>query len=75
MPGDGELRSVKELTQMGPVRIVGGGNHRKGTAAIPGAGRHGRVGMSVLAAAAGLAVVTGTLAGLTAARADALVSG
>lgn len=59
---------------MGPVRIVAGGNRREGTAAIPGAGRRGRAGMFVLAAAAGLAVLTGTMTGTTAARAAASVS-
>ena len=54
---------------MEPVRIVTGGDRREGTAATPG-----RVGMSVLAAAAGLAVLTGTITGTTAARAAAPAS-
>ncbi len=59
---------------MEPVRIVAGGNRREGTAAIPGAGRRGRAGISVLAAAAGLAVLAGTVTGTTAARAAAPAS-
>jgi len=58
---------------MGPVRIVTGGGRREGTAAIPGAARRGRAAMSVLAAA-GLAVLAGTITGTTAARAAASVS-
>ena len=58
---------------MGPVRIVTGGR-REGTAAIPGAARRGRAAMSVLAAAAGLAVLAGPITGTTAARAAASVS-
>jgi hypothetical protein len=60
--------------QMGPVRIVTGGGRREGTAAIPRAARRGRAGMSVLAAAAGLAILTGTITGTTAARAAAPAS-
>lgn len=59
---------------MGAVRIVTGGGRREGTAAIPGADRRGRAGMSVLAAAAGLAVLAGTITGTTAARAAAPAS-
>jgi len=59
---------------MGPVRIVTGGGRREGTAAIPGAARRGRAAMSVLAAAAGLAILTGTITGTTAARAAAPAS-
>ena len=58
---------------MGPVRIVTGGGRREGTAAIPGAARRGRAAMSVLAAA-GLAILTGTITGTTAARAAAPAS-
>lgn len=60
---------------MEPVRIVAGGSRRReGTAAIPGTGRRGRAGMPVLAAAAGLAILAGTITGTTAARAAASVS-
>jgi hypothetical protein len=59
---------------MGPGRIVTGGDRRERAAAIPGAARRGRAGMSVLAAAAGLAVLAGTITGTTAARAAASVS-
>ena len=59
---------------MESVCIAAGGSLRKGTAAMPGAGRHGRAKMSVLAAAAGLAVLAGTITGTTAARAAAPVS-
>lgn len=59
---------------MGPVCIVTDGDRRERAAAIPGAARRGRAGMSVLAAAAGLAVLTGTITGMTAARAAASVT-
>ena len=59
---------------MGPVRIVTGGGCREGTAAIPGTAWRGRAAMSVLAAAAGLAILTGTITGTTAARAAAPAS-
>ena len=60
---------------MGPARIIiTGGDRREGTAALPGAARRGRAGMSVLAAAAGLAVLAGTMTGTTAARAAAPAS-
>lgn len=59
---------------MGSVRIVTGGVRRERTAAVSGAARRGRAGMSVLAAAAGLAVLAGTITGTTAARAAAPTS-
>ena len=59
---------------MEAARIAAGGSLREGTAALPGAGRPGRARMSVLAAAAGLAFLAGTITGTTAARAAAPAS-
>jgi hypothetical protein len=53
----------------GPVRIVAGGNRREGTRAAPGAGWRARMGIFVLATAAALAALAGTMAGATAAHA------
>jgi hypothetical protein len=55
---------------MRPVRIVAG-NSREEPFAIPAAGRRGRARMFALAAAAGLAVLAGTMTGATAAHAAA----
>jgi hypothetical protein len=58
----------------GPVRIIGGGNRREGTPAVPRAGRRGLAARFALAAAAGLAVLAGTMTGTTPAHAAASVS-
>ena len=58
----------------GQVRISGGGNRREGTPALPRAGRRGLAARFALAAAAGLAVLAGTMTGTTAAHAAASVS-
>jgi hypothetical protein len=57
----------------GPVRIIGGGNRREGTPAVPRAGRRG-LARFALAAATGLAVLAGTMTGTTPAHAAASVS-
>jgi len=43
------------------VRIISGGNRRAGTPAVPRAGRRGLAARFALAAAAGLAVLAGTM--------------
>jgi hypothetical protein len=57
----------------GPARIAGG-NRRDGAFEVPAAGSRGRAGMFVLAAAAGLALATGVMAGTPAARAATAAS-
>jgi len=54
-----------------PVRIIDGGNRREGTPAIRGAGGRGRAAIVALAAAAGFAVLAGSMIGTTAAPAAA----
>ena len=65
---------MKKLTPMrpGPARTVGG-NRRDGAFAVPAAGSRGRPGMFVVAAAAGLALASGAVAGTPAAHAAAAV--
>src|SRR5690348_9528080 len=72
------IQPAKELRKMGtgPARIVASvdGNRWDGAFAVPAAGTRGRVGMFVLAAAAGLALASGVVTGTPAAHATVATS-